>query len=1006
MSLRMVIKTVFKKILRFYSNIIVKFWIGILILTVVLVVACGVPTFLTQKLPDFTEPTKGFETRGTKIKRAIISEENIDTGGLTRPSFNRIKRTVVGPEPPNENSNSNTDLNRCYTIYSDLSYFYPKMCWKAKDDSDLFTLSNLKKLCRVGYKYFLNVGTFSTLCEVQSLPVYIANMKGLRTCEEITQNDIEDVHEMLKTCAPFYYNQQLTISCRESRNCLESLPSACRNNSKHIYNIFYYFVDKDFLRDQKSENLKLKITLLIGTSGNGDHFEYYKEYAEGKQEYENLELAGLKLNGDARQEIFNKYMLEDILFIGIGLGVILLLVILYLKSFVLMIAIIFQISFSFVFAYFFYHIVFRIKFFPFMNLLGVIILVAVGTDDVFVFYDVYLQEVKFLRGQTFSCRTGKEIKKDETKDPDNKKSDDNCEDDCATKEKEENENKETFEENVNNQSIKNSNRDLISNEDSLGDLPTSLEIDEVIYNTFKHAISSISITSFTTAAAFYASVVSDITSIKCFGIFCGTAILCNLFFMVTWIPAVVMAITVISRMLSNRIPKCNKLMKSTEGISKKLSSLNKLIFCKTLPKLVVKLRYVWIIFFTLLGISGFIVTFVTPKLKLPTSETFQLLKMDQPIEAWVHKYKLRFQYAIKKDESRSKNGMPLTMIFGVNDKDNGNHLNPDDKGELSLRSINLFSADMQKTYSKMCEKFKQVEFLSSRTKNICDIVLKDLRTQWSQPCAVGQNCCDLVGPIYPDNKFEYCLTKAIYFGGSYNSMILEPLGYSNSKDILAIRMQLELNQSWTSNYDDMDKLYKSIEAFWSENVGDRGWFTSYFDFYDLQRSLSQGTYVSLGISIGFAFAVMLFTTLNLLITFYAILSIGFAIFTTIGMLVLAGWELNILESVAISLAVGLSIDFPIHYGVSYVLSSCPSRQSKVAESFRRVGSSVAMAALTTIIAGISVLPSRAYSYFQLGLFLVLVMIASWLYATFLFQSLCAAFGPEGSFLQLLSIWKK
>ncbi|CAL8312007.1 unnamed protein product [Lota lota] len=36
-----------------------------------------------------------------------------------------------------------------------------------------------------------------------------------------------------------------------------------------------------------------------------------------------------------------------------------------------------------------------------------------------------------------------------------------------------------------------------------------------------------------------------------------------------------------------------------------------------------------------------------------------------------------------------------------------------------------------------------------------------------------------------------------------------------------------------------------------------------------------------------------------------------------GLLVLLGWELNVLESVTISVAVGLSVDFDVHYGVAY-----------------------------------------------------------------------------------------
>ena len=52
----------------------------------------------------------------------------------------------------------------------------------------------------------------------------------------------------------------------------------------------------------------------------------------------------------------------------------------------------------------------------------------------------------------------------------------------------------------------------------------------------------------------------------------------------------------------------------------------------------------------------------------------------------------------------------------------------------------------------------------------------------------------------------------------------------------------------------------------------------------------------------------------------AALTIGSASVVTVGSLVLMGWELNMFESMTLSLAVGLSIDFAIHLGVAYKLT--------------------------------------------------------------------------------------
>ena len=40
----------------------------------------------------------------------------------------------------------------------------------------------------------------------------------------------------------------------------------------------------------------------------------------------------------------------------------------------------------------------------------------------------------------------------------------------------------------------------------------------------------------------------------------------------------------------------------------------------------------------------------------------------------------------------------------------------------------------------------------------------------------------------------------------------------------------------------------------------------------------------------------------------------------VGFLVLDGWKLNITESVTLAIAVGMSVDFTVHFGVSYLHS--------------------------------------------------------------------------------------
>jgi multidrug efflux pump subunit AcrB len=83
-----------------------------------------------------------------------------------------------------------------------------------------------------------------------------------------------------------------------------------------------------------------------------------------------------------------------------------------------------------------------------------------------------------------------------------------------------------------------------------------------------------------------------------------------------------------------------------------------------------------------------------------------------------------------------------------------------------------------------------------------------------------------------------------------------------------------------------------------------GWFVSDLEFYELQRTLYEGTIWSILISMVLALFVLAFVTLNPIISFYAILSVGATIVITIAGLIMIGWKLNVLESIAISTAIG------------------------------------------------------------------------------------------------------
>ena len=169
---------------------------------------------------------------------------------------------------------------------------------------------------------------------------------------------------------------------------------------------------------------------------------------------------------------------------------------------------------------------------------------------------------------------------------------------------------------------------------------------------------------------------------------------------------------------------------------------------------------------------------------------------------------------------------------------------------------------------------------------------------------------------------------------------------------------------------------------------------AFLDFYDLQKSLFDGTFIAIAVAMIMSFLVLVVSTRNIILSLFAILTVFSIILITIAILVVLGWELNILESVVITLAIGLSVDFTLHYGIMYKLSGQTDRAASVRSSLATVGSPVAMAAFTTFAAGLCLLPARVLAYIQIGTFIVVLMTISWIFSTFFFLALLSAWGPN------------
>ena len=798
---------------------------------------------------------------------------------------------------------------------------------------NLFEADKLKAICSMDTDIVRNNPSFPLYCDQNSsecyasssLGNYVALLNNRPSCQDIIENDVQNVKMLLQNCSSYFVKQTLTAECEYpnfsknetvSSNC-PSVPAQCIKHSA-VYIIFQYLADNEFIVTSNDAFLKYTVSIPPIFWKNTFYEKVYRKLKDNTPEKGGVKLAAFKF-GNFKYDKFGKELIAEVIFPALAMIVVFVIMWFFLGSFILTFCALFCVIYACGLSYFLYNIAFGMDFFPFLNVLTLVFLVGIGADDAFVYYDIWRQ-------------------------------------------------------------TKNANRNA--------------NIMQLTLKTLRYSALSMLVTSLTTASAFFAGISSTITAIKCFGIFAGTSILTNYLLMITYFPAVVALhekwVMKYNEPIRRYAPEsdqsevesreditapmpqdmstdalrdgtfkpdhqkqssfcilrvidfpCSLVSSAVGGIQKFSSNL----FDHWLPDLVIGSHWLWVVLLLCLTAGSFYVNFAQPGLQLPESQEFQVFASSHSLEQYSLKYKSFFRF----EQSGSSS---IELIWGIKPADNGNHFNPDDKGTLEFESLDdLFTPEGQQFLLSLCESAAKQPFFRGFAGNQgwpIDALIT-LCKSGSVPC-----CSNHSFP-FPRDVAKRCLLEYAN-SGRETGLLFD----SKTNEVKGFRLVIFTNQPFTNAFSVVDRVYKNITSWFKDELSEAppglqsGWVGSWlFNFYSLQIGLSQGTYSSLGISVAVSFFVMLLTTLNIFISIYAIITIIGIIAITIGSLVLVGWQLNILESVVMSVAVGLSIDFTMHYGVAYRLAppDKKQRESRVRYSLVHIGSAITMAALTTFLTG-------------------------------------------------------
>ncbi|XP_076464766.1 protein dispatched homolog 1-like [Babylonia areolata] len=163
----------------------------------------------------------------------------------------------------------------------------------------------------------------------------------------------------------------------------------------------------------------------------------------------------------------------------------------------------------------------------------------------------------------------------------------------------------------------------------------------------------------------------------------------------------------------------------------------------------------------------------------------------------------------------------------------------------------------------------------------------------------------------------------------------------------------------------------------------------------VQRALAENAILGVGLGVSLALPVLVLSTGNVINGLLATLSICCVTVCVIGVIPLAGWRLGVLVSLNMCLVVGLAVDFVVHLAEGYHMSHRTDRRGRLQQALERMGISVFSGACTTLGASSFMLFAKIQFFFQFGIFMFCTMGFSLVFSMGLYVTVMGILGPEG-----------
>ena len=228
---------------------------------------------------------------------------------------------------------------------------------------------------------------------------------------------------------------------------------------------------------------------------------------------------------------------------------------------------------------------------------------------------------------------------------------------------------------------------------------------------------------------------------------------------------------------------------------------------------------------------------------------------------------------------------------------------------------------------------------------------------------------------------------------------------------------------WFDSWDDWLSEIKTRKAPWVQQIyptsSDFPWESGMIHtsgiwvWMNTQKQLVSGAVTGTIISLGLATFIIFAASLNIIIAVIVFVELVGVVGCVLGTASLLGWELGMIESVSITVLVGLSVDYVVHFAVHYNhvkvgsgSNTTTERQRRVHEVIADMGPTVLGGAATSMGAAMILLCTWLQIFYKFGIFFLFTILFSYFWAMFFFLPLMSIFGPQNEFMSLRPVLAK